>query len=217
MKKMLTGLFAFALLALSNSVFAVESAIGIDFGEKIHWNEGNPYNAHAVALDFDVHGENFGIRPFFGFSFSKSQASNVNNSAVTYNYTQKSFVETLGIKPYFMFRKAEKSTSYIGLLLALNFHQTSRETTKVTVDGVDSKLNYTAGEFGLFVGNRWLASERLNIFAECDFSSRFFSKTTTYELGGKSVADYQAAMLGGGGTNSWALYVTPKVGISWKL
>ncbi|MBQ9205236.1 MAG: hypothetical protein IJ158_00805 [Treponema sp.] len=47
-------------------------------------------------------------------------------------------------------------------------------------------------------------------------SSRLFSNTTTYKVGGKSVTNYQGGMLGGGGTSSWQLHITPRLGIAYR-
>lgn len=217
LKRLLSGFFALCLIALGNSVFAFESSLGIDLGEKIHWEDGNPYNAHSFTLHFDLSGDNFGIKPFFAFSFSESLLSNMADGVVKYNYAEKGFAETVGVKPYFMFRKTENAASYIGILFSLNFYQESRETSKVTVDGLEWNENYTTGELGFFVGNRWIVSERITVFAECDFSSGLFSKTTTFELDGTAVDNYKSAMFGGGGTTSWRLNITPRVGVSWKL
>ena len=210
-------LFGAILLLFGVHASFAEKAFGFDIGEKVHWSEnGRPYNAHCFAASLDFSGETFGIKPFFSFSFSTINASNMNNSTVTYNYKDTTFVETLGIKPYFIFRKGESSNSYIGLLFALNFNQKELETTKVTANGTDITQNYTTGELGLFVGNKWHASEKCTVFAECDFSSRLFASTSTYELGGKSVENYQSGMFGGGGTSSWSLYVTPRLGIAYR-
>lgn len=219
-------LVAILLLLGIQTSFALETSLGIELGEKVHWTDGNPYNAHSVALSFDFEGEKFGFKPFFGFSFSTAESSNMNKNVVTYNYTTKTCVETLGVKPYYIFRKSEKSSSYIGILFALNFHQnkTVKDTSEYNEYGnvyeiskTDSLLNYMTGELGLFIGNKWNASEKLTFFVECDFSSRLFATTTTYEVGGKAVDNYQSSMFGGGGTSSWALYVTPRQGIAYRF
>lgn len=150
------------------------------------------------------------------FLFSVTYASNMSNNSVTYNYKDTTSVETLGIKPYYIFRKGESSNSYAGFLCALTFNQKERETTRVTTTAASTEANYTTGELGLFVGNKWHASEKCTIFAECDLSSRLFSNTTTYKVGGKSVTNYQGGMLGGGGTSSWQLHITPRLGIAYR-
>ena len=217
MKKTLAGIFALFMLIFGNSIFALEKSVGIDLGEKIELQDGTLYNAHSFSVNFDVAWESFGIKPFFAFSFSKSQHSNMPKEVVNYNYQVDSYAEIFGVKHYFIFRKAEKSSSYLGLLFSLNFCQTSRETFKVLIEGTDRKSNYVSGELGFFVGNKWNVNEHITIFAECDFASRLFAKTTTYEIAGESVDDYHSAMLGGGGTNSWMLFITPRLGASWKL
>lgn len=208
---------ALALFSLATyNAFAVEKSFGIELGEKIHCSEGTPYNAHSLAISLDFSGENFGFKPFFGFSFSTIKEAE-SQSGSPYNYKTTTAVETLGMKPYFIFKKTERSENYIGILFALNFNQRT-VNTEASSSAEKAAQTYVTGEFGLFVGKRWHATEKMSIFAECDLSSRLFSSTSKYKVNGIAVlSDYQSSMFGGGGTSAWALFVTPRLGMAWKL
>lgn len=215
--KLKLALLVFVLSAYAFSSACAETTMGISLGENMHWNDGGLYNAHGITIQCDYSAENFGIIPFFTFSFTVNKGSELKDNVVSYNYTLTSFVESIGVKPYYMFRKTENSTSYVGIIFSLGFIQDDCTVTSTPTNVILWKDSYMYSGLGLFLGNRWNVSDKMIIFTECDLASRLFTSCLTYEYSQKEVEHYQNEMFGGGGTRSWSVNITPRLGIAYRL
>ena len=211
---------ATALLALgSYGAFAVDVSLGTALGARTYQSDGGIYSAPQAELDLFIDGMHFGCNLFVDVSFNTSEASKVDKFEVTYNSDSSSCVAGIGVAPYYRFQKSEALSFLAGPVIALRYHRSKNEYHYPSAPDYDYDIKHEAlsAQIGLFVGARFVATERLSVLLALPVTSQLMYHSFGYAKDDFFIDNYKNESFGGGGGSAVRTYVTPKIGIAYKF
>ena len=206
------------MLFISQAIFAKEVSLGTGLGLRTYQSEGSGYANSQVEADLFIDWENVGLKMFADFSFYSGVSSTLENLTVKYKTKSESTREEIGFASYYIFKNSEKLKIIGGPIIGFDFVQTktgyNSSTKSNTYDVTTSSMNVN---LGLFLGTKFHATKKLDIFFELPMTTQFARKYFSYKKDDTEIEHYQNEGVGFGGGISFRPYFTPKLGIAYKF